>query len=128
MSWIHPEQFRRCVVRYRGHYKVLSFSCWEQFLAMAFAQVTHRESLADLEVCLRSRPDQLYHMGFRSGVAHTPANRRESPPTRNQFSRPSFPLLKLLVLFGLDSGAVLARVTGTTPTGGWSPSSPGPGS
>ncbi len=71
MTWIHPEQFRRCVVRYRGHYKVLSFSCWEQFLAMAFAQVTYRESLADLEVCLRSRPDQLYHMGFRSGVAHS---------------------------------------------------------
>jgi hypothetical protein len=71
MAWIHPEQFRRCVVRYRGDYKVLSFSCWEQFLAMAFAQITYRESLADLEVCLRSRPDQLYHMGFRSVVAHS---------------------------------------------------------
>lgn len=71
MAWVHPEQFRRCVARYRGDYKVLSFSCWEQFLAMSFAQITYRESLADLEVCLRSRRDQLYHMGFRSVVAHS---------------------------------------------------------
>ncbi len=40
MEWIHPEQFRRCVTRYHGHYKLRSFSCWDQFLAMAFAQVT----------------------------------------------------------------------------------------
>ena len=59
VEWIHPEQFRRCVLRYRGHYKVRGFTCWEQFLAMAFAQVTFRESLADLEVCLRSSRDQL---------------------------------------------------------------------
>jgi hypothetical protein len=71
MAWVHPEQFRRCVARYRGEYKVLSFSCHEQFLAMAFAQITYRESLADLEVCLRSRRDQLYHMGFRSTIAHS---------------------------------------------------------
>jgi hypothetical protein len=71
MSWVHPEQFRRCVARYRGEYKVLSFSCHEQFLAMSFAQITYRESLADLEVCLRSQRDQLYHMGFRSTIAHS---------------------------------------------------------
>lgn len=71
MARVHPEQFRRCAVRYRGDYKVLSFSCWEQFLAMSFAQITYRESLADLEVCLRSRRDQLYHMGFRSVLAHS---------------------------------------------------------
>jgi hypothetical protein len=71
MDWIHPEQFRRCVRRYDGDYKVLSFSCWDQFLAMSFAQVTYRESLADVEVCLRSRADQLYHMGFRSSIAHS---------------------------------------------------------
>ena len=68
---IHPEQFRRCVNRYDGNYKVCSFPCWDQFLAMSFAQVTYRESLADIEVCLRSRPDQLYRMGFRSTVAHS---------------------------------------------------------
>lgn len=71
MSWLHPEQFRRCVQRYKGNHKVSEFTCWEQFLAMAFAQITYRESLADLEVCLRSRRDQLYHMGFRSTVARS---------------------------------------------------------
>jgi hypothetical protein len=71
VEWIHPEQFRRCVARYRGHYKVQHFSCWDQFLAMAFAQMTFRESLVDIEICLRSRRDQLYHLGFRSSVAHS---------------------------------------------------------
>jgi Domain of unknown function (DUF4372)/Transposase DDE domain len=71
MSWIHQERFRRCVARYKGNYKVSEFSCWDQFLAMAFAQITYRESLADLEICLRSRRDQLYHMGFRSSVARS---------------------------------------------------------
>lgn len=71
MSWLHPEQFRRCVQRYKGNHEVSEFTCWEQFLAMAFAQITYRESLADLEVCLRSRRDQLYHMGFRSTVARS---------------------------------------------------------
>lgn len=71
MEWVHPEQFRRCVTRYNGNYKVRNFSCWEQFLAMGFAQVTYRESLADLEICLRSRGPQLYHLGFRSPVAHS---------------------------------------------------------
>jgi len=70
-DWIHPEQFRRCVNRYDGNYKVCNFPCWDQFLAMTFAQVTYRQSLADIEVCLRSRPDQLYRMGFRSTVAHS---------------------------------------------------------
>jgi hypothetical protein len=71
MQWVHPEQFRRCVTRYRGHYKVREFTCWDQFLAMAFAQMTFRESLADIEVCLRSRRDELYHLGFRSSVSHS---------------------------------------------------------
>jgi hypothetical protein len=71
MDWVHPERFRRCVARYHGNYKVRNFSCWDQFLAMSFAQLTFRESLADIEVCLQSRSDQLYHMGFRSTVAHS---------------------------------------------------------
>ena len=70
MEWIHPEQFRRCVQRYQGNYRVRNFPCWDQFLAMCFAQLTYRDSLADIEVCLRSRSDQLYHMGFRSTIAH----------------------------------------------------------
>jgi DDE family transposase/uncharacterized protein DUF4372 len=70
-DWIHPEQFRRCVQRYDGDHRVHNFSCWEQFLAMTFAQITYRDSLADIEVCLRSRRDQLYRLGFRSTVAHS---------------------------------------------------------
>ena len=61
MEWVHPEAFRRCVTRYSGNYKVRDFSCWDQFLAMSFAQVTFRESLADIEIYLRSRGEQLYH-------------------------------------------------------------------
>lgn len=71
IEWVHPEQFRRCVTRYQGNYKVRNFSCWEQFLAMGFAQMTFRESLADIEICLRSRGQQLYHLGFRSLIAHS---------------------------------------------------------
>lgn len=70
-EWIHPEQFRRCVTRYDGNRKVYNFPCWDQFLAMTFAQLTYRDSLADIEVCLRSRHDQLYRLGFRSTVAHS---------------------------------------------------------
>src|ERR1017187_9293147 len=68
---IHPEQFRRCVRRYDGDYKVKSFSCWNQFLCMAFGQLTFRESLRDVETCLRSRQDQLYHLGIRGEVSHS---------------------------------------------------------
>jgi hypothetical protein len=68
---IHPQQFRRCVARYRGDYKVKAFSCWDQFLCMAFAQLTFRESLRDIEDCLKARSDQLYHLGFRSRVCRS---------------------------------------------------------
>ena len=68
---IHPEQFHRCVRRYQGDYKVKSFSCWSQFLCMAFGQLTYRESLRDVETCLRSRPDQLYHLGIRGEVSRS---------------------------------------------------------
>lgn len=62
-------QFRLCVERYNGHYKVKSFSCWDQFLTLAFAQLTFRESLRDIEACLRTTPEKLYHMGIRSTVS-----------------------------------------------------------
>ena len=61
--------FRRCVIRYRGEFKVKSFSCLDQFLCMAFAQTTYRESLRDIEVCLRAQSSKLYHLGIRSAVA-----------------------------------------------------------
>ena len=60
-----PHTLRHCVQRYRGHYKVKSFSCLDQYLCMAFAQLTYRESLRDIEACLRAQGAKLYHMGFR---------------------------------------------------------------
>ena len=65
LDGIHPQQFQRCVARYGGDYKVRSFSCWDQFLCLAFAQLTYRESLRDIEACLRSRRPQLHHLGLR---------------------------------------------------------------
>jgi hypothetical protein len=61
--------FRRCVARYGGHHKVQSLSCLDQYLSMAFAQLTFRESLRDIEACLRAHSSKLYHLGIRSTVA-----------------------------------------------------------
>lgn len=61
--------FRKCVNRYQGNYKVKSFLCLDQYLCMAFAQMTFRESLRDIEACLRAQKSKLYHMGIRSGVS-----------------------------------------------------------
>ena len=61
--------FRRCVARYQGNRKVKTFSCLDQFLCMVFAQLTYRESLRDIEACLRAQQTKLFHMGFRSVVA-----------------------------------------------------------
>ena len=63
--------FRRCVARYGGAHKVKSFSCLEQYFCMAFAQLTYRESLRDIETCLRAQADKLYHMGIRSRVSRS---------------------------------------------------------
>jgi len=65
------KEFQKCVARYRGDYYLKSFSCWDQFLAMAFAQLTYRESLRDVEACLRSLHGKLYHTGFRSRPARS---------------------------------------------------------
>jgi hypothetical protein len=62
-------QFERCVERYKGDQGVRSFSCRDQFLCMAFAQLAHRESLRDIEACLRAREEKLYHMGFRGNAS-----------------------------------------------------------
>ena len=69
MQHLPLSTFRRCVTRYRGTFKVKSFSCLDQFLCMAFAQLTFRESLRDIEVCLRAQSSKLYHLGIRSAVA-----------------------------------------------------------
>jgi len=69
LDYVPLHEFRKCVKRYRGHYKVKSFSCLDQYLCMAFAQLTYRESLRDIEACLRSMQSRLYHMGFRGKVS-----------------------------------------------------------
>ena len=68
MAMIHPQQFDRCVRKYSGHYKVRQFTCWDQFLCMAYAQLTGRESLRDVVDCLCARPERLYHLGFHGTI------------------------------------------------------------
>lgn len=78
MGFLPLHQFRKCVSRYQGEYKVKKFSCLDQYLCLAFAQLTFRESLRDIEACLRSMQSKLYHMGFRSVVSrNTLANANE---------------------------------------------------
>lgn len=62
-------EFQKCVERYDGNYKVKSFSCFDQYLCLAFAQLTYRESLRDIEACLRAAQTKLYHMGIRGQVS-----------------------------------------------------------
>ena len=69
MELLPLPEFRRCVERYRGDYKVQSFFCLDQFLCLAFAQLTYRESLRDIEACLRAQQSKLYHMGIRGQVS-----------------------------------------------------------
>jgi len=69
MEHLPLKVFRRCVKHYNGNHKIKSFSCLDQFLCMAFAQLTYRESLRDIEACLRSQQEKLYHMGIRGGIS-----------------------------------------------------------
>jgi Domain of unknown function (DUF4372)/Transposase DDE domain len=71
MDFIPAHEFRRCVARYQGQYRVRSFSCWDQFLSMTFAQLTYRESLRDIETCLRALGGKLYHLGIRGHVSRS---------------------------------------------------------
>src|SRR5258708_6412328 len=69
VDFLPTYQFQLCVDRYHGHRYVKDFSCWDQFLSLAFAQLTYRESLRDIEACLRAQQPKLYHMGFRGPVS-----------------------------------------------------------
>ena len=80
MDFLPKHKFRQCVNRYNGNYRTRSFSCFDQFMCMAFAQLTYRESLRDIECCLRAMHKKLYHMGIqgkvsRSTLAHANENR-----------------------------------------------------
>ena len=95
MDFLPLQEFRRCVERYQGDYKVQSFSCLDQFFCLAFAQLTYRESLRDIEACLRTQQPKLYHMGFRGRVSRNnlamPMNTATggSLPISVKFSSPS---------------------------------------
>ena len=69
MDFIPYYEFQQCAERYHGNYKVKTFSCWDQFLCMSFAQLTYRESLRDIEACLRVAKTKLYHMGIRGKIS-----------------------------------------------------------
>ena len=71
ISFLPDREFRRCVDRYDGDQRSRGFSCWDQFLCLSFAQLTYRESLRDIEACLRSVQPKLYHMGFRGKVSRS---------------------------------------------------------
>ena len=71
MDFLPEHKFRQCVNRYGGNYRVRSFTCFDQFMCMAFAQLTYRESLRDIECCLRALKDKLYHMGIRGKISRS---------------------------------------------------------
>jgi len=71
MNFMFLKHFQRCVEKYQGNFSVKSFSCLDQFRVMAFAQLTYRESLRDIEACLRSQSKKLYHMGIRGTVSRS---------------------------------------------------------
>jgi len=71
LGFLPDREFRRCVARYDGDMRPRGFSCWDQYLSMAFAQLTYRDGLRDIEACLRSLEGKLYHMGFHGRVSRS---------------------------------------------------------
>ena len=94
MDHLPLKTFRRCVQRYHGNRHIQSFTCLDQLLCMAFAQLTFRESLRDIEVCLRAHQDTLYHMDIRGGMArNTLANANQRRDWRIYGKRCEWPTL-----------------------------------
>ena len=71
LDFLPKKQFDKCVGRYQGNYKIRTFSCFDQYLCMVFAQITYRQSLRDIETCLRAMQTKLYHCGIRGNVSRT---------------------------------------------------------
>ncbi len=112
--------FRRCVARYRGHYKIQSFSCLDQYLCMAFAQLTYRESLRDIEACLRAQRAKLYHMGMRGMVSRNTlanANERRDWRIHADFAQALIAIARRLYVddgFGVDLANTVYALDATT--------------
>ena len=71
MSFVSRYEFNKCVARYGGNRRVRHLGCWQQFLSLAFGQLTHRESLRDIVICLKAQENKLYHLGFKQPVARS---------------------------------------------------------
>jgi hypothetical protein len=69
MEMVPHREFQKCVDAHRGQYRIKNFSCWDQFLAMTFGQLAHRESIRDIVACLKAHDSKRYHLGFRSSIA-----------------------------------------------------------
>jgi hypothetical protein len=108
MSLIDPNDFRRCVTRYQGDYRVRQFSCWHQFLCLSFGQLTQRESLRDIITCLQAHEQKLYHLGLSGGVSRsTLADANEQ---RDWHIYADFAQVLIQKAKGLYAGAVLEEV------------------
>ena len=120
MDFLPLSEFRASVARYQGEYKVRGFSCLDQFLCLAFAQLTYRESLRDIETCLRAMQPKLYHMGIRGRVARsTLADANETRDWRiyADFAQVLMAIAKPLYAtepFGVDLAATVYAFDSTT--------------
>ena len=120
MDHVPLSTFHRCVARYCGEHKVKRFSCLDQYLSMAFAQLTFRESLRDIEACLRAQNAKLYHLGFRSTVArNTLANANATRDWRiyRDFAQSLISIARRLYVneaFGLDLKDTVYALDATT--------------
>ena len=112
LDFLPRHEFNRCVERYRGNYRVHRFSCFDQFFCMAFAQLTGRESLRDIEACLRAMYPKLYHTGFRGSVArNTLAKANERHDWRIWADLAHLVIRRARILYANDSFGVELKQT-----------------
>ena len=120
IRFLSHDEFRRCVQRYGGNRRVRRLSCWDQFLAMVFAQLTFRESLRDIEVCLSAQRSKLYHCGFRGSVKRSTladANERRDWRIYADFAQSLIAIARPLYAdtdLGLDLDATVYALDATT--------------
>ena len=118
MEFLPWKRFQRAVTKYHGNHYVKRFSCADQFLCMAFAQLTYRESLRDLQACLRAQSGKLYHLGIRSAVSRsTLADANESRDWRIYAELAQALIAKARVLYAREP----SRWTCKTPSMRWTP-------
>jgi IS4 transposase len=104
MDFVPTYEFRKCVDRYNGNHKVISFSCWDQYLSMAFAQLTYRESLRDIQVCLRATQSRLYHLGIRGKISrNTLAHANQTRDWRIYADFAQILIARARILYAADS-------------------------